>query len=487
MSLNLINDPWIPVLCTDGSHRIIVPWQMAEPDVVQPDWPRPDLNIACLELLIGLVFLADPPADSEDWDARRDADPQRLQEKLAPYAPAFNLLGDGPRFLQDLEPLTGGGNPVDMLFIDSAGANTARNNADVMVHRSRYDHLDFPLAAMALYTFQADAPSGGAGNRTSMRGGGPLVTLIDPEQTLWDMVWANVPCGQSAKMENLPWMRPTRVSDKGQQTCPPEGELFGAEAFFGMPRRLRLLHDEEAVTGVIQKPWGTNYALWKHPLSPYYRLKPGTEWRPKHPRAGHFGYRNWLGVVLEKSGGELSELALCLRDWDERKGGGSVIVAGWSMDNMKPRDFILSRQRLLSALSVEAEDQLVGLIQAAEAVAVALRNALAPVLAGGEAREAEREEFFLRTETKFLTHAQAIERGEDPARAWLHDLRTQALGQFDAKALPGLNQREVEAIGRITEARRYLVVALAGYGKQGSEIFNPLGLPLPETRKRKAA
>lgn len=70
MTLNLIDDPWIPVLCADGSRRIIAPWQMAEPDVVRPDWPRPDLNIACLELLIGLVFLADPPVDSEDWDER---------------------------------------------------------------------------------------------------------------------------------------------------------------------------------------------------------------------------------------------------------------------------------------------------------------------------------------------------------------------------------------------------------------------------------
>lgn len=487
MSLNLINDPWIPVLCVDGSRRIIAPWQMAEPDVVQPDWPRLDLNVACLELLIGLVFLSDPPADSEDWDARRKADPQRLREKLAPYAPAFNLLGDGPRFLQDLEPLAGEGNPVDMLFIDSAGANTARNNADVMVHRSRYDRLDFSLAAMALYTFQANAPSGGAGNRTSMRGGGPLVTLVDPENTLWDLVWANVPYGQAEDIKTLPWMRPTRISDQGQLTGPPEGQRFGVEAFFGMPRRLRFLHDDNAVTGVIQKPSGTNYALWIHPLSPYYRLTPGTEWLPKHPRAGHFSYRNWLGVVLEKSGGELSELALCLRDWGERKGDGSVIVAGWSMDNMKPRDFIFSRQRLLPALPDEAGDKLVDLIQAAEAVAVALRTALTPVLAAGEAREAEREEFFLQTETKFLRHAQAIERGEDPASAWLDDLRRQALSQFDIRAIPGLNQREVEAIGRITEARRYLVMALAGYEKQGSEIFHSLGLPLPETKKRKAA
>ena len=70
-------------------------------------WPRADLNIACLELLIGLVYLADPPADVEDWDRRSAPDPARLREKLAAFAPAFNLLGEGPLFLQDLEPLTG--------------------------------------------------------------------------------------------------------------------------------------------------------------------------------------------------------------------------------------------------------------------------------------------------------------------------------------------------------------------------------------------
>jgi len=245
---------------------------MAEPGLTFPDWPRPDLNIACLELLIGFVYLADPPATLSDWDRRAAPDPDRLRERLAPFAPAFDLMGDGPRFLQDKEPLTGEANPPDMLFIDSAGANTAKNNADLMVRRGRYPALDLALAAMALYTFQSFSPAGGAGNRTSMRGGGPLVTLADPRQGLWSLVWANVPYGKPSRLEDLPWMRPTRVSDKGMETLPPEGALFGPEAFFGMPRRLRLVTDSDRVTGVIQKPWGTNYALWTHPLSPYYRM-----------------------------------------------------------------------------------------------------------------------------------------------------------------------------------------------------------------------
>ena len=121
--------------------------------------------------------------------------PDRLRERLAPYTPAFELTGEGPRFLQDYDLLEGKPNPPDMLFIDSAGQQTAKNNADLMVRRSRYDALAPSLAAIALYTLQAHAPAGGSGNRTSMRGGGPMVTLVDPQQGrgLWTLVWANTP------------------------------------------------------------------------------------------------------------------------------------------------------------------------------------------------------------------------------------------------------------------------------------------------------
>jgi CRISPR system Cascade subunit CasA len=218
MAINLIRDPWIPVASTAGP-RTIRPDQIAEAAVLFPAWPRSDLNIACIEFLIGLVALADPPASREDWRARRSPDAERLRARLAPLAPAFELDGTGPRFLQDLEALPGEPASPDMLFIDSAGENAAKKNADLMVWRDRYPALDPARAAMALYTLQAYAPSGGAGNRTSMRGGGPLVTLVEPHAdcTLWDLVWANVPFGVPQGVEALPWMRPTRISDKGQQ------------------------------------------------------------------------------------------------------------------------------------------------------------------------------------------------------------------------------------------------------------------------------
>ena len=194
MPLNLITDPWIPVV-RDNRSVTIRPDQIADAGVTRPDWLRADLNLACLELLIGLVFVTNPPRDDGDWHERYDApDPERLRATLEPFAPHFELTGDGPRFLQDLERLEAGAkesdvNPPDMLFIDSAGESTRQKNADLMVKRNRYPALPLPLATMALYTLQAFAPSGGSGNRTSMRGGGPMVTLVQPLDSEPYVLW----------------------------------------------------------------------------------------------------------------------------------------------------------------------------------------------------------------------------------------------------------------------------------------------------------
>lgn len=494
MPLNLIADPWIPVRRSDDGPRIIRPDQIAEPGVLFPDWPRADLNIACLELLIGLVFLADPPANASDWQARTP-DAQRLRERLAALAPAFNLTGDGPRFLQDLDPLVGDLNLPDMLFIDSAGGNTARNNADLMVRRSRYPALDLPLAAMALYTLQAHAPSGGAGNRTSMRGGGPMVTLVDPGRgTLWDLVWANVPDGLPAGPEVLPWMRPTRTSEaKGSEVYPETAHP--AEAFFGMPRRLRLVGGDR-ITGVIQKPYGINYAGWEHPLTPHYRQKKeGSELLPTHPRAGAFGYRNWLGVVMNMPGDDrdLRRRARALDSYERRvllrhRAGASVIVAGWAMDNMKPRDFTWSRQPLLP-IDSEAGLTLVAMIQSAEVFGSVLRGALKGVAGEGSALDALREEFFTRTQASFEEGIGELLAGTPPADAaarWLRAMERVALAIFDRQALPGLDQKRPEAMREVILAREGLRAAFAGWNKPGREAYLKLGLE-PRARRKEAA
>lgn len=476
----------------DGSRRVIAAWQMADPDIVALDWPRMDLNIACLELLIGLVYLADSPEDDDDWAERRTPDPERLRERLARFEPAFNLLGEGPRFLQDLEPLTGEPSAPDMLFIDSAGESTEKNNADLMTWRARYPRLPLPMAAMALYAFQAFAPAGGKGNRTSMRGGGPQTTLVNPGGGLWSLIWANVPNGEPAPSPDfLPWMQKTVVSSSEASKVWPQ-DRHPAEAFFGMPRRLRLIEQDGAITGVVQRPHGNNYAGWEHPLTPHYRMKVGAELLPRHPPAGVFGYRHWLGIVAADKKQEdagLRKRARVVSGWWSRSkylGAPSleVIVAGWVMSNMKPLDYSFSTAPLIE-LTEAAALALPGLVEAADQFALALRQALRPVLAEGEAREAVREEFFIRSQTDFEARVRELQQGHAPAevaRRWRDLTQRLALDLFDTQALPGLSERDPKDQQDIVTERQRLLANLRGHGKYGKQAYAALDLP-PETKK----
>lgn len=478
MPLNLISDAWIPVTTTDG-RRVIRPDQIADPDVLSPDWPRADLNIACLEMLIGLIYLAAPVEEVEDW-ADFQPTSEQLRAALAPLAGAFNLGGDGPRFLQDQERFETANakadpNTPDMLFIDSAGGQTAKNNADLMVRRGRYPALDPALAAMALFTLQSQAPAGGAGNRTSMRGGGPMVTLVQPRQPgLWPLVWANVPLGRPQGTDALPWMHPTRRSEGGAATHQPDdGNL--AEAFFGMPRRLRLLFDGDQVTGVMQKPYGANYTGWMHPLTPYYCVKAGEEWLPQHPRAGAFGYRNWLGINAGVRS-DTRRQAAALTGYRDRAGvstGARVIVAGWSMDNMKPRDFILSYEPLIN--DDITLDRVQRMVAGAEICASALRNSLKPLLAEGTALDAQREEFYLRTQGPF----ERLCAEPDGEARWLSEMQAFAMRIFDDHALPGLGSARAEDARRILRERGLLLALFRGRGKLGVTLYDTLGVPVP--------
>jgi len=507
MPLNLLTDPWIPVLREHGKDTIR-PDQIAEPGVMALNWPRPDLNLACMELLIGLVYLATPPEDTTDWRARRP-DPAALRAAMAPLAPAFNLTGDGPLFLQDLEPLQGDPSAPDMLFIDSAGASTAGKNADLMVKRDHYPSLDLPLAAMALYTLQAHAPSGGAGNRTSMRGGGPMVTLVRPAETgacpLWTLIWANVPEGVAQgpnQLHKLPWMRATRTSETGAVVEQPQSDHTPPEVFFGMPRRLRLVEADGCVTGVIQKPWGTNYGLWRHPLTPYYSLKVGADILPKHPKPGTFAYRNWLGILMEAPAGKgsLAFRAQTVVDYAQRAKfpEASVLVAGWAMSNMSPLDFLWSEQPLFT-LTPAANDQAAMLVSGADlasrAMVMALRDVQAMDVTEGTRLDPEREGFYLATQAGFAAAVSSLARGEAAEAiraAWLVTLRRQVLAQFDAVALNGLAERDITprdtpGFSRRPTAQRIIATRGQLLGNlHGPKIHEALGLTPPESAKRKA-
>ena len=479
MPLNLITDPWIPAI-RDYRSVTIRPDQIADAGVTRPDWPRADLNLACLELLIGLLFLADPPRDDGDWHERFDTpDSERLRAALEPFAPHFELADDGPRFLQDLERFETTAkksdvNPPDMLFIDSAGQSTREKNADLMVKRSRYPALPLPLAAIALYTLQSFAPAGGSGNRTSMRGGGPMVTLVQPLDSepyvLWRLVWSNVPEGEPLPVERaseaLPWLRATCTSPNDEIVTPDMSHPV--EAFFGMPRRLRLLFREETLTGVVQNKHGTNYARWLHPLTPHYRKKVGDELLPVHPDPGKVSYRNWLGLAFGQ-GNEARVSAESVRRFHNLTNApaAEVLAGGWAMSNMKPMDFDLHVYPTFR-LSEDADLRAGALVKAANSASQEMIKSLKKSTGvKAHAFEPVRDAFFAGTEAAFVDAVKTIAAGggAEVEKTWLNTLRRTVLSLFDEQTVPVLTNRrtagKTSSIEATVNARRNLLTAFS--------------------------
>lgn len=369
MTYNLLEEAWIPVLRADRSRDCIAPWQIAETDnpVIALAAPRPDFNGTLMQFLIGLLQTTYAPKDAIHWSRGLETrpDPEGLREAFARCRHAFNLDGDGPRFMQDLDPLNEQQPlPMTALLIDTAGSETH------FIKNLPEQGLSPALAAMALYTLQTNAPSGGAGHRTSLRGGGPLTTLVmaqpaeaGPPAPLWQTLWLNVLPASAFTSENeadadiFPWLAPTRVSDKTSKTpMTTPAEVNPLQAFWGMPRRIRLdfeqvgkgecglsgAHSDLLVRNYRTRNYGVNYGgNWEHSLSPHNRG--AAEIIPLHPR-GAIQYRHWLGLVQEikdkKSQRAPARVVTRFRveSLDDKKNLRFRLWAfGFDMDNMKPR------------------------------------------------------------------------------------------------------------------------------------------------------
>ncbi len=320
--MNLLSEQWISAKRADGSPAQLSPLQVGQADWLDVDAPRPDFRGSLYQFLIGLLQTAYAPQDLAQWRERLHNPPSadELKAALAPITHAFELEADGVAFMQDLHlPDEVNQLPVQELLID------AGSTSNLFFNKPTADHgLCEGCFAQALLTMQFNAPAGGRGIRTSLRGGGPLTTLLQPvdaKASLWQRLWLNVlpldvlGCEPiSTWSDVLPWLAPTRTSeDKGGHDTPPES-VHPLQAYWSMPRRIRLdgsTRDQGdcAVCGALDVPrirhyrtrhGGINYTgAWTHPLTPYSIDAKGA--KPplsiKGRQAGR-GYRDWLGLVL---------------------------------------------------------------------------------------------------------------------------------------------------------------------------------------------
>ncbi|OAS18945.1 type I-E CRISPR-associated protein Cse1/CasA [Methylobacterium platani] len=536
---SLLTEAWIPVLRADGAFDTIRPADITagldRNPVVAPAWGRADFDAATREFWIGLLAAACGARVAAGWSDWFEAPPEpaALAAAFAPLADAFVLDGDGPRFGQDAEEIAGEAVPVSQLLIEAPGANTVKKNLDHFVRRGGVETLSRAGAAMALFTLQTYAPAGGAGHRVSVRGGGPLTTLLIPgarDRTapvpLWRTLWLAVPRPEDdappAPGRVFPWLAPTRVSDKGRTTT--DSDVDPLQAFWGMPRRIRLVFeanpegrpcdltgriDPVAVRGYRTRPYGASYVGFQHPLSPHYATKPGEPPLPVHGQPGRIGYRHWVGLVVDGEEDKTKRFVAKavraglerLKEMDDPSArlGTRLIAAGYDMDNMKARDFVESEMPLHLAGKAEfrpydatVRRMVRGAFDAEFILRLALKQALS--IEKGGLLDLGRGRFWERTEAAFGATlaelagllpvaglaATAVHR--PTLEGWLAALRAAVTAVFrELVPIEDLADLRQSVVADRVKAEMELDRTMRGYGKLGQTLFKALDLPPPET------
>ncbi|EBU8550802.1 type I-E CRISPR-associated protein Cse1/CasA, partial [Salmonella enterica subsp. enterica serovar Oranienburg] len=290
---NLIMSKWLPVRFKDGSTGKLAPVDLTDENVVDIAATRADLQGAAWQFLLGVLQCSIAPKNSARWeDIWLDGlTEQMLREALAPLEHAFQFGAETPSFMQDFEPLTGEKVSIASLLPETPGVQTTKFNKDHFIKRGVTERFCPHCAALALFSLQLNAPSGGKGYRTGLRGGGPLTTLVELQEyqgerqtPLWRKLWLNVmpqdtadlPLPDQCDAAVFPWLAATRTSEQANAVTTPE-QVNKLQAYWGMPRRIRLdfttlqsgccdicgAESDELLGFMTVKNYGVNYDGWR--------------------------------------------------------------------------------------------------------------------------------------------------------------------------------------------------------------------------------
>jgi CRISPR system Cascade subunit CasA len=369
--MNLIFDKWLPVIRKNGSTDEIAIADILknheDNPIVDIIMPRPDFRNSMYQLLIGVVQTAAMPDDEETWNDLwiHPYSNKEFKDKLEQYRECFEIDSDGPAFMQDFNLDTFTEEKLTNIFLDLPGNEHFNKNIPQKINPY--------WACLALYSLQTFGPAGGRGHKTGLRGGGPLTTILVKQEgagvfsNLWHTLWINIfpkefvsnnLSGNPEKKEFsdiFPWMKPTKISGKDGTGLFPT-ECNPLHMYFAMPRRIRLVFDEQPgycdITGRQSKKVVTGYKTfhsgndyqghWIHPLNAYKTDSNKNE-DPPNPVKGNPGcvtYKNWAGMALLNDDSEMIQppiIAYCQihRRKILRQNQLGIWVAGYDLKNIK--------------------------------------------------------------------------------------------------------------------------------------------------------
>ncbi|WP_420554130.1 type I-E CRISPR-associated protein Cse1/CasA [Neptuniibacter marinus] len=517
--MNLVQDPWLPFRLKDGSEKSLPMSAITRADVVDFALPRADFQGAAYQFAIGLLQTVLAPKNQLEWHDFYEQPPteKTLQVEFDRAAHAFNCTGDGPLFMQDFDVLAESkSTTIAGLLIEAPGGNGLKLNTDHFIKRGIGSVMSLEMANIALFTLQINAPSGGQGHRTGLRGGGPLTTLVlpqTPESSLWQKLWLNVmnrdfwsyPDPDFSSEQIFPWLAQTKTSEKkGSEVYAKD--VHPLQMFWAMPRRIRLeleninhvceltgLRSDYSVTQYRTQNYGINYSgAWQHPLTPY-------KWNPKKPdeeplsakgQPGGISYKIWDALTLtsQESGQECAQVVKHFYTLsDDFIGRQSEVprlwAFGYDMDNMKARGWYSTSLPLFS-IEPEAQEDILYAVKALHKLSAdALWHCRSQVKSAWFEKPGDIKgdmtfidlEFWQRTERAFFAAVQNVidnaEQGEyrlkpEQAQAWLRALQNRVIDLFDEYALSELGNER--SMAKRIKARQ----ALTGWLYGGKDVKN---------------
>lgn len=401
--MDLITEKWLPVIFSNGEKTRISLLEILDNRIQDIACPRADFQGGAWQMLIGIFQCTVAPEDKDDWlDIWNDGiGPERWEQALRALSPALQFGEQKPSFLQSFDSLDSEYGSIAGLLVDAPGGNTLKLNKDHFVKRDSVERICPHCAVIALFTIQTNSPAGGAGYRVGMRGGGPLTTLVVPQEEdkhpLWQKLWLNVLPQEERPTPAqypliFPWLAATKTSEKAGNVVTPEN-AHPLQAWWGMPRRIELdfttttpgicdlcgEHHESLLQQMRSKNYGVQYDGWLHPFSPYRQaLKdPSAPWLALKGQPGGHSYKDWLGLMLRREDkfNNMQPAKVVLAGGLRNK--MSLWCFAWDMDNAKARCWYQQRIPLVNVSHQEPFLSALNrvLVLATEALSL-LRNAL---------------------------------------------------------------------------------------------------------------
>jgi CRISPR system Cascade subunit CasA len=295
--VNLLKDPWIPIRKgTDFKQISYEELLCSEQPDIQIALPRDDLELACIQMLSAMTQVIFIPEDKKKLRERikTPLSKNEYDEGIEKYKYWFDL--DHPKWpFMQTNGVDGEWTSIQKLMIGMPEITSKSGSAHAFFNEPTEVQAVSPgIAAIALFNQAANSPSFGGGFKGSLRGAGPISTMV-MGRYLRETIWLNVLYLDKVK-ELISWYDATKDNDLPAWVNPiPNGKiqpfsigllrgLFWQPAYMELVKSNKLQscdllggQPQACYIGFKKKRYAFDLeGVWPHPYSPRQFENDGT-------------------------------------------------------------------------------------------------------------------------------------------------------------------------------------------------------------------